>query len=240
MKRGLYVSLLLCGLVIVARASDVLGASKLKTESAEKIRSLADEHPALTDVFLPDEKQRHAVPMAVIPAHVKSNAVYWVEKVVRSRWLPRDMEGKLVALKDVKLWEKKDSRGVVFSERKGDFLTLEYEVEGHKFYIQESGVSVSIRVDLAQGEAPASDPASFIRKCLTDFLNLPAGVTQGISVERVQPLYKATIATERTGPSQWWDSLKVFTDGEFFFVTVAEVEPGSDNPRAQPGLPDRF
>ena len=39
---------------------------------------------------------------------------------------------------------------------------------------------------------------------------------------------------------EWWQSLDALTDGSFFFVHILEIGVGHENPRAQPGLPDRF
>ncbi|MBU1695036.1 MAG: hypothetical protein KKC51_13895 [Verrucomicrobia bacterium] len=240
MRTSMLILLSITGVVFIAGASALGTPGELLTQSKEKIRSLSDEQPALMDILLPDEKQGSREPLASISASVKSNSVYWIKKVVRARWLPSDVDGSLIALKDVKQWEKKDKHGVVFSERRGDFLMLETESDGYSLHIQESGASVSIRVDFAETQAMTPDPASFIHKCLTDFLNLPAGSSLSLSVTNFPPLYKAMLSDAEKTPREWWNTLEACTDGSFFFVTVAEVESGYDNPRAQPGLPDRF
>lgn len=240
MKKTAISLLLLTGLFIISGALAEPKPIELKPQSKEKIRFLADERPALMDALIPEEKKGTPKSLALIPAPVTSNAVYWIKKVVRSQWLPTEIEVNLVALKDVKQWEKKDKHGVVFSERKGDFLILEYESGGNHFHIQESGVSVSVRVDFAVPQAVIGDPKSFITKWVTEFLNLPGGVSLNLSVTNVPPLYKATVADGVASPQEWWDSVEVCTDGDFFFATVMEIEPVGDNPQAQPGLPDRF
>lgn len=240
MKKAAISLLLLAGLFIVFGALAEPRPIELKTQSKEKIRSLADERPALMDALMPEEKKGTPKSLSSIPAPITSNVVYWIKKVIRSQWLPPDIEGNLVVLKDVKQWEKKDKHGVVFSERKGDFLILDYESGGNHFHIQESGVSVSVRVNFALPQTVIDDPKSFITKSVTEFLNLPGGVSLDLSITNVPPLYMTTIADNVVNSREWWHGMEVCTDGHFFFATVMEIEPADDNPQAQPGLPDRF
>jgi len=240
MKKSILPQLLLAGLVIVSGASAESKPIELKIQTKERIRSLADEYPAFMDALMPEEKKGTQKSLSSIPVPVTSNAVYWIKRVIRSQWLPPAIEGSLVALKDVKQWEKKDKHGAVFSERKGDFLTLEFESGGIRFHVQESGVSVSVRIDFAVPQTMTPDPKSFISRTLKDFLNLPLGISPDISVTNVPPLYKATFADGGACPREWWSSVEAFTDGDIFFATVIEIEPACTNPQAQPGLPDRF
>ncbi len=234
---------------------DTNDPSILTTQSKEKVLSLANKQPKLMDILLPDEKKGTAESITVIPAPITSNAVYWIKKVVRSQWLPPDIKENLIALKDVKQLEKKDKHGVVFSERKGDFLVLDYKIMDHAFHIQESGVSVSLRVDLPKEVSVSSDPSGFIKKCLADFLNIPSDAlgTLDIQVEKDAPLYTVfstdisprsilpvTTDGKLRNESHWWERMIICTDGKFFFVYASEVEPGSYSPQAKPGLPDRF
>jgi hypothetical protein len=230
--------LLFVSFVIVSGASAEKKPFELKTQSKDKILSLADENPVLMDALMPEEKIGTQISLSSIPIPAINSAVNWIRKVVRSQWLPTEIEKKLVALKDAKQWEKKDKHGIVFSERKGDFFILEYELGGNNFHIQESGVSVSVRIDFASQDLTA-DPRSFISRSLNEFLNLPSGVSLDISVTNVPPLYKATVV-DGVSPLEWWKSVEACTDGNFFFVAIREIDPANNRLQARPGLPDRF
>lgn len=241
MKKRQVLSVLLAGLVAVC--GGLAAHSKrieLKMESKQKIRSLAARRPALMEALLPEEEKGTRKPLVSIPTSVRSNAVYWIKKVVSPHWLPRAIEANLVALGDAKLWEKKDKSGVVFSERVGDFLVLEYELGGNRWHIQESGVSVSVRVDFGVTQAVSGDPKPFMAKLLAEYLNLPAGVSLDMSVVSDPPFYVATTADGTVYPQEWWQSVEACTDGDFFFATVLEIDPQDENSQIQPGLPDRF
>ena len=240
---------------LLGNATDSNRLSVLSTQSKEKLLSYAAKQSKLMDIFLPDEKNVTSESMAAIPAPIKSNAVYWIKNVVRSKWLPSDIEGNFVALKDVKQWEKKDKHGVVFSERKGDFLFLNYEIMNYRFHVQESGISVSLRVDLPEEASISKDPSGFIKKYLAEMLNISPDVlrTLNIQVEKDDNLYfvfstdmlpNSILPVSSDGKfrneSHWWERMIICTDGKFFFVNASEVEPGYYSPRAKPGLPDRF
>ena len=260
-----YALLMLWGLP--GSTSDLNESSVLTVQASEKIRILADERSYLMDVFLPEQTDTVKVPLASVPDRVRVDAAAWIGRVVQQRWLPADMDKRFTALKDVKQWEKRDNNGILISERVGDFLTLDFEVSGYGIHVQEAGGELSLRVDLQQPVAIADDPADFVRKCLTDFLNLSEAVVAQLQgdVKEESPLYWAYLRSPRAVEKhlallrtqrvtladrerwmkerQWWDRVYVCTDGHFFFVRVAEAEPvtqGRYNPRAKGGLPDRF
>ena len=240
MKKSIIPLLLFAGYFIVSGISAEQKTFELKTQSKEKIRSLAyDEDSIIIEALMPEEKFGIPMSQSSIPISVMNHAVSWIKKVVRSQWLPPEIENNLVALKDAKLLERKDKHGVIFSERKGDFLILEYESGGNRFHIQESGVSVSVRIDFAVLQAMTVDPKSFISISLKKFLNFPSGVSQDLSVANISPLYKATIVDDAS-PREWWNNVKAYTDGDFFFIYIREIDPANNNPQARPGLPDRF
>lgn len=255
--------------VLSDSASDVGESSVLTAEAREKIRALA--HPYLMDILLPEQLDAARIPVSSVPERTTKEAAVWIRRVIEAKWLPPNIEGKLLALKDVKQWEKRDTNGVLISERIGDFLALEYEVSGYAVHVQESGVSVSLRVDFRQPRSVGDDPGAFIRECLRDFLNLSEDQVSQLQgdVKQESPVYYGYLRSlrvieweltlrklavqrpsgqsfemngeleERARQRQWWDRVRVCTDGRFFFVSVTEVEPGS-NPRAKGGLPDRF
>jgi hypothetical protein len=238
MKKSIILLLLLVGYVIVFDISAEQKPIGLNTQSKEKILSLTTkEDPGLFEALMPEDKKGIPISLSSIPIHVTNKAVYWIKKAVRSQWLPPEIEKNLVAIKDVK-WEWKDNYGDVH-ERKGDFLILEYESGGNFFHIQESGVSVSVRIDLLMPKDITADPKSFISWSLKEFLDLPSGVLD-LSFSDIPPLFKATnVPAGSIDPLRdWWESVVAYTDGNFFFVTFLELDNSKGSNRF--GLPDRF
>ena len=250
-------------------ASDSQQPPAISVQARERIRVLAD--PYLMDILLPERTDVVRVPLSSVPERARKEALLWIPRVVQERWLPADFQEKLIGLKDVKHWERKNKEGIVVYEDIGDFLVLDHEMSGYGIHIQESGGSVSLRVDLPEVMPVADDPSAFIRKCLTDFLNIPPGLVPQLQGDLKQelPVYFASLRSPRviardlairelgrqTPPGesfeindelraqarqwQWWDRVRVCTDGRFFFVKVLEAEPGR-RPRPRPGLPNRF
>jgi hypothetical protein len=254
MKKALVRSGVVVVLLLPVAAADKPG--ELTNETQQKVRALAEERDSgLMDILLPEQALNQTVPVASLPQTVTADAESWIRKVVRSKWLPSDISGRLVAAKDLKLLEKKDPNGIAFMTYEGDFLLLDFEVAGHAIHVQESGGHVSIRVDLPQPIAIEEDPPGAIRRCLAEFLNIPADelAALDLQVERHGPLY-AVFMVWRPPPSpvpdspdgevwnhlHWWERLTVCTDGRFFFVCAPEREPGYYKPQAKPGLRDRF
>jgi len=239
--KTMFIGFIFCVLFpCIGNTIDMKAPSVLSEQSKEKVLSLADKQPAFMDILLPEQSGVQVVTVSSLPKTTIRKTVSWIQKVVQSRWLPADLGAELVAAKDVKQWEKKDKKGVVFSERKGDFLLLNYNMPNHIIHIQESGASVSVRIDFLAHQAIANDPSGFIVKCLKDFLNIPAKAMDQLHLEVAEssPLYSVSF---RSKPiiSDWWESLTICTDGQFFFVSVPEMEAGR-SPQARPGLPDKF
>jgi hypothetical protein len=254
MKKTLVRSVVVVVLMLPVAAADKPG--DLTSETKQKVRALAeDREPGLVNILLPEQALNQTVPVASLPHTVTADAESWIRKVVRSKWLPSDIAGNLVAAKDLKLLEKKDPNGITFMTYEGDFLLLDFEVAGHAIHVQESGAVVSMRVDLPQPVAIEEDPPGVIRRCLAEFLNIPADelAALDLQVEQHGPLY-AVFMVWRPPPSpvpdspdgeiwnhlHWWQRLTICTDGRFFFVYAREMDRGYYSPRAKPGLPDRF
>lgn len=239
--KTIFVCLVFCFFVpFIGNTADTNKLSVLSPQSKVKVLSIADKQPKVMEILLPEQSGFKTVPVRSLSKITTSNAVSWIQMVVQSRWLPPNVETMLIAAKDVKLWEKKDKKGIVFSEYKGDFLLLNYSISNHTIHIQESGDAVSIRVDFTEPQPVTSNPTLFAQKCLMDFLNIPIESAQNLSVESFPPLYKVKLVNKQPiDSSHWWDGLEAYIDSDFFFVTVPEIKPGS-SPRANPGLLDRF
>lgn len=225
-------------------------------QTTERVQALAQEQPELMDMLLPEQLNATNVALSSLPTSTTSNAVYWMGTVVQSKWLPPDIPSSLGAAKDVRQWEKRDKNGVVISERKGDFLFFNYSVPGYVIHVQESGVSVSLRVDFPRPVVITDDPSSFITNCLQQFLKMPAGALASLKLDLKEEggayiaAPRSSVVASRQPVSttdgrilnnlHWWDRLIICTDGRVFFVQAPEIEPGYLNPHAHPGLPRRF
>lgn len=199
MKRGSFWLALAAVSLSAGTETGAQDSSVLTVQARNKIRVLADEHSYVMDIFLSEEFDAPTVPISSIPETAKSHALAWIARIVQDRWLPADVESMLVARKDVKQWEKRDKNGILIFERIGDFLTVDYETTTHGIHLQESGASVSLRVDFPQQRPVADDPEAFIRQCLTDFLNIPQGVVSQLRGDLKQelPVYFAYLRSPR-------------------------------------------
>ncbi|MBN1868578.1 hypothetical protein JW916_14950 [Candidatus Sumerlaeota bacterium] len=228
--------------------------SALTPESKAEILTLANTRgPTLKEILLPEEAVQR-IESASLPQSVKTKSAEWIRKVVRAKWLPEDLEADMFGANDVKMWETREPDGTV-SEHKYDYVLLDHNVEGHGIHVIESPSNVSIRVDFPKPREVSEDPSFFIKSRLAEFTNMPYYAFKKMDLEVVQdgPLYSAswrdtpTTATEASTNGMWWNGfhwwqrLTVCTDGRFFFLKVAESEPGWFNPQAQASVGiDRF
>lgn len=246
--------LLFTGALSVADPSgETKAAASLSPETRAAWRMIADEsEPFLMGVFLPEARtnQTSAVRVSTIPKRALNQGIGWMKKVLKKEWVVANLEDSLWAVKDFRLWEKRDTTGQVFSQTVGDYIVAEYSTNGLSFHLADDGEGLSIRIDLSGPTALGSDSEKGIRQLVEQFIDLPA---------KVKPLLRSKIRTkggltygrfalegllkgEDMDQTHWWQDLTVCTDGHFFFVWVGEVDAdeGPVHPQATPGPPNRF
>ena len=78
MKKSIILLLLLVGYVIVFDISAEQKPIGLNTQSKEKILSLVDKYPSLTEALMPEEKKGTPKSLSSIPTHVTNKGIYWI------------------------------------------------------------------------------------------------------------------------------------------------------------------
>lgn len=237
MNKMILVLTIVCAVSTTGNADDVRYGG-LSPQAVQAIRMQSENGPYIY-ALLPEEKESFVSLPVDKGERLEKDAEFWIKKMIRPQWWPSEFKGKFTAMKDVKLWEKRDERGILISELVGDFLCLEYEKDGRKVYLHESGSTVSARIDFPVPQT-ITDPDVFMKKMLTEFLNLSDQIN--VRGNHTPSLYTATTEFSKTEPPKdWKHSIHACTDGSFFFIFAGEVDPDQEmNPRANPGLYDRF
>ena len=239
MKKHAIISILAVTTIVFIAYCDT--RAKGPSEKAKsRIRLLANKKPILMDMFIPEMDSKEQVSLDSLSPSITSNTLNWINGVVRQQYLPSNIEKKIYAWNDVKIWEKRDKNGVIFSELIGDYITLQYELDGDAFYIQENGVSISIRINFREPHSTIIHPYHYMHEMLTKYFSIPIESIRDLSVGYYPPLYKASIADVDPKQKVWWQSVQAYADESFMFVTIKELVPGGSKLNPRPGLPDRF
>lgn len=221
----------------------------LRQETRDALRQHEKDFPSLAEAQLPESPVGTSVPLDSVPRRAQDHAMRWIRIIVQPKWLPVDAPARLTALKDARVWEKKDAQGIVFSEIVGDYLLLDYEIEGHGFHIQESGNSMTIRIDFPEERNIANNAIDVAGGWLQEYFNMSIDSIkeQKLRSEDITPLVRVTsqkkrlkkIESERFVAINWWEPINLLTDGRSLVVFFGEAEPGG-HVQARPGPPDRF
>jgi hypothetical protein len=229
----------------------VSGDGLLRRATVKAIQRVGDDiDPTFLEVFpLPDSIK--AMPISAVPKRVVSSATHWIRMIIRPEWLPQKLESEYIVVKDFKRWDKRDSVGTMFSQMIGDYVIADYKVRKHRVLLQESGATVSLRVDFPTPDS-LRDPARFVKNCILRFLQFPSDKIEysNLQLNNEGSLYYGTVLTEvgegwpmgKDGLLEywWWQFIRFCTDGNFFFATMMEGDGTPTPPSAKPGLPDRF
>lgn len=223
------------------------GKNSLSDAVVKAIEYLGNtEDPHYLDALLPDSivRKENKIAISEVPSGVIDQSMYWITKVIKKEWLPEDLKSRLHALKDVKKWEKRDKKGVVFSNLIGDYILAEYEIREYQIHIQENGAILSLFVIFPDAVVVPHQVETFIKKHTETFLNLATEKIEQMtySLQKEGNLHCGTsfVDYEENRPSViWWQRLTLCTDGSFFFVSVSEIE-GASGSRVRRGYPNRF
>jgi|GEM_PF-5145678 len=230
-------------------AEDMSKPLRLKKASAERMEVLADESSHFAEALLPEKVRGTTIPLAAVDERVKKLGVFWIRNFLKAEWLPHDFESKIVPKKGVILREGSRRGGSERPEWKGDYFVLDYEIAGHRFYVLESGVSVSVRIDFAQETEIPADPRTQFRQWLGKFfaapdVNLAIQRLNFVRTDAIFTMSRGDFPVLKTDGSlvhvDAWDFLEIVSDGQFLYVSISEVEPGPFSVRASVGLPARF
>lgn len=144
-------------------------------EFSSKLDELADDHGAYLKAIWPSggELARYRVSLSVVPPAVVEGAASWIRRIVKERWVPTEIDEKLIAMKD---WKRRGRRvypgrvafGVIV-----DALMAEYTLRGYNFQIQDDGKTLGVLVFPLKpnGEAPSKE--EYITDSISKFLKMP-------------------------------------------------------------------
>ena len=233
----------------VAFAAEVPGTSRLKPKSVEKMVELSAMDHRMGAALVSEKPQRNVLPLSSIPDHVKKQAVIWIKRLVKPEWLPPGFETKMVAMKGVVLREHSLTVKGEQPEWKEDYFALDYEIAGYRFHVLEGSQAVSVRIDLESEVILADDPRLQIQPWLEKFLAMPdpSLVLRRLRVTKIEPIFKLTrdefprfLPDGNPAQVTAWDWTRMYSDGQFLFVSIPKVESGPYSPSPTVGAIPRF
>lgn len=191
-----------------------------------------------------------------VPRACIDHATKWAKKVLQDKWLPLDLDKKWLGLKNAILMEKKDKNGISINTVDGDYLVADYQIDKYVFHLQDTGVTLSIRIDFADKISDRTNIADQVSDLIDRFLFVPSRNLDQLRRDIIidSNIMFGLIKNETKGKSnrkyfndgtfwnedEWYDRINVCMGENFFFALVYEKDVGKMNPQAKPGLPKRF
>ncbi|MBM3852992.1 MAG: hypothetical protein FJ399_07525 [Verrucomicrobia bacterium] len=222
----------------------------IKDETWSKLRELSAQQPNLRAAMLPEDPKGTRIDILAVPATAREHAVRWIRKTISPDWLPEDLERRLGALKDTRIFEYHGKHGT--TEVVADFITLDYEIDGFGFHLHEKGDGLIVRINFpTRADLEAASKLRF-RELMLKFFLIPKDELspEGLKVVHLGPvqelsslkplLWKVDATANRILAANWWEPLRAYSDGEVLIVMLREVEPGGRAEMSRPGPPDRF
>lgn len=169
----------------------------------------------------------------------------WYKMTLKPEWIPENISDILTAEKDVRKFQSTQN-DMVICRLEGDYIVAKYEIKGHKIIIQESGVSISIRIEKAASEQNKT-PENLIEKNLMTYLNIPANTKFFYNLNPGKKIVFGTAIDEKISVHKnewdwWWQhfSVCIAKNDSLFFVYIYERKGYTERMQARPGYPDRF
>ena len=222
-------------------------------ELSSKLDELADDHSAYLKAIWPNggELARYGVSLSVVPPSVVEGAASWIRRIVKERWVPTEIDEKLIAMKD---WKRRGRRvypGRVAFGVTVDALMTEYTLGGYNFQIQDDGKTLGVLVFPLKpnGEAPSKE--EYITDSISKFLKMPPSKLGSLeyTLKHSQlgenKIYYGTVwcewdaqrnsSFEASKSQTWWNRMSVCTDGQFIFFSIPERLPDANSGRSAKG-----
>ena len=243
---------LMCALAIPAEC-DI--NKKLRTpELSTKLDELADDHSAYLKAIWPSggELARYRVSLAEVPPVIVEGAASWIQRIVKERWVPTDIDEQLIAMKD---WKRRGRR--VFPGRVAfgvtvDALMAEYTLGGYNFQIQDDGKTLGILVFPTKPDRAAPTIEEYLTGSISKFLNVPPAKIGGMvytlkdsQLGEDGKIYYGQMwcewdeqknsSFEASKSQTWWNRMSVCTDGQFIFFSIPEHLPNASRRRSAKG-----
>ena len=243
MRRESHRNLILAGVfalmsTLVIPAECDINRNLRTPELSLKLDELADDHSAYLKAIWPNggELARYGVSLSVVPPSVVDGAASWIRRIVKERWVPTEIDEKLIAMKD---WKRRGRRvypGRVAFGVTVDALMTEYTLGGYNFQIQDDGNHLGILVFPLKpdGAAPSIKEyltgTEYLTGSIAKFLNVPPPKTGSLEytlkhsqLGENNRIHYGTVwcewdaqrnsSFEASKSQTWWNRMSVCTDG---------------------------
>jgi hypothetical protein len=221
---------------------------------SSKLDELADDSSAYLKAIWPNggELARYGVSLSVVPPSVVEGAASWIRRIVKERWVPTEIDEKLIAMKD---WKRRGRRvypGRVAFGVTVDALMTEYTLGGYNFQIQDDGNHLGILVFPLKPDGAAPSIKEYLTGSIAKFLNVPPPKTGSLEYtlkhsqlgENIRIHYgtvwcewdaQRNSSFEASKSQTWWNRMSVCTDGQFIFFSIPECLPDANSGRSAKG-----
>ncbi|MFA5344587.1 MAG: hypothetical protein WC381_11590 [Kiritimatiellia bacterium] len=262
MKTAILVIIIISCLILNQAKGDSENKATETRLSANEISTIESwaktENPNFIEVLLPEYRQSRGLESVThVPKPCIKHATKWAGKILLSKWLPDDLEQRWIGYKNITLMEKKNKEGFVFYSITGDYLVADYQIEEFTFHVQDTGGTLSVRIDFKEHCNLQANPTNQIYDLIEKFFavsrskmttlkaeistadnQLVFGVMKNIAM--ISPKQEMSKNGFIINKLRWDDLICVCLGQNFIFVYFYEKEEGKVNPQAKPGLPDRF
>lgn len=236
--------------VLAAPAECDINKNLRTPELNSRLNELADDDNVYLMTIWPREEEltRYRIDLSMLPPAIVEHAGSWVRRILKTKWLPTEIETHLIVMKD---WIRRERR--VFPDRIAfgrtvDALILEFSRGGYNFQIQEDGNNLGVLVFPVKPNRAAPSIKEYITGSISKFLNVPPSKIGGIeyTLRHSQlgddgKIYYGRMWCEWDEKKNsnfddiklraWWNRMSVCTDGNFVFLSISEDLP---NPNLRP------
>jgi hypothetical protein len=223
--------------------------------------SLKQKGLEYVDSTWPKDIDKIRVDRAKVPEDVMAKTSKWLRTMIRSKYLPHDLNNWLIAIRKPKpgyFVVKRELDGVhkvhVKDEGSIDYLIMRYEVGGHKLQVQEDGIAMSILIDPNNSIGENQEIEDFVTNIVREFLNYPQDKIGSLTFHlknfkhNQKTIYYGTMDCDFDVHSKdawdkriWWNHTYIWTDGKRIYFSLVEMDgKPRKKTQAKPGIPPRF
>ena len=154
------------------------------SEINSKLNELANDHSGYLKAFWPSDEVliRNRVSLSIVPPAVVEDATGWIQRVVKHKWLPTDLDTQLIAVKD---WVRRERRvepqKVAFAVIV-DALIAEFSINGYNIQLQENKSGLGVLIFPVKPKQVSANIEDYITDSISKFINLPSSKLDNIEV----------------------------------------------------------
>ncbi len=188
------------------------------------------------------EEMEEKLSLNSIPSNVIEESGKWIREILKSEWIPEDLEDHFIAFR----------RELPFiPPKKREYLIIRYEMKGQRIQIFEDGGYISILIDPKAEKDSQTSIAEYVIKNVKEYLNLPeeriASIKSDLKTVEIdgnRTLHFGKVYFEdrnKDSKRTWWHWIYVWSNGRliYFFTVECDGQP-IEMTQPQPGIPPRF